>query len=48
VDGEVLPGYTGAEGVKRASARREASIEELPGSGKQMLAGDPVIPTEYL
>lgn len=48
VDGEVQPGYTGAEGVERACRRREASVEELPGAGKQMLAGDPVIPTEYL
>jgi nicotinate phosphoribosyltransferase len=48
VDGEVQPGFTGAAGVERAIARREASIGELPGSGKQMIAGDPVIPTEYL
>ncbi|WP_291277880.1 nicotinate phosphoribosyltransferase [Galactobacter sp.] len=48
VDGDVQPGFTGVEGVTRAIARREASIGELPGSGKQMLAGDPVIPTEYL
>ncbi|RII42693.1 nicotinate phosphoribosyltransferase [Galactobacter valiniphilus] len=48
VDGVVQPGFTGAEGVKAAIARREASIQELPGAAKQMLRGEPVIPTIYV
>lgn len=48
IDGEVQPGFTGAEGVERAVRRRTDSIAELPGAGKQMLAGDPVIPTLWV
>ncbi len=48
VDGVVQPGFTGPEGVKAAIARREASIQELPGAAKQMLRGEPVIPTIYV
>jgi nicotinate phosphoribosyltransferase len=48
IDGEIQPGFTGAEGVQAAIARREASIQELPGAAKQMLRGEPVIPTIYV
>lgn len=48
IDGVVQPGFTGPEGVKAAIARREASIQELPGAAKQMLRGEPVIPTIYV
>jgi len=48
VDGELQPGFTGAEGVRRAVERRSASIHELPGAAKQMLRGEPVIPTVYV
>lgn len=48
IDGELQPGFTGAAGVKRAVERRKASIEELPGAARQMLRGEPVIPTVYV
>ena len=47
-DGVLLPGFTGAEGVERAIERRKASIDELPGAARQMLRGEPVIPTTYV
>lgn len=46
-DGEVLPGWTGAEGVVRATARHTASMAEMPGAAKRLQRGEPVIPTEY-
>lgn len=46
-DGEVLPGWTGSEGVVRATARHTASMAEMPGAAKRLQRGEPVIPTEY-
>lgn len=46
-DGEVLPGWTGPEGVVRATARHTASMAEMPGAAKRLQRGEPVIPTEY-
>jgi nicotinate phosphoribosyltransferase len=44
-DGEVLAGWTGAEGVRRAAARHEASRAELPVSALRLSADEPAIPT---
>lgn len=46
-DGEVLPGWTGAEGVERAAKRHTASLAELPDAVHRLQRGEPVIPTEY-
>ena len=46
-DGEVLDGWTGAEGVRRAVARHAASLAELPSAASRLQRGEPVIPTEY-
>ena len=46
-DGEILPGWTGAEGVERAAKRHAASLAELPGAVHRLQRGEPVIPTEY-
>ncbi|MDK7082496.1 nicotinate phosphoribosyltransferase [Pseudoglutamicibacter albus] len=45
VDGEIQPGLTGAAGVEAAIERRKASIEEMPGRARQLMRGEPVIPT---
>jgi nicotinate phosphoribosyltransferase len=45
--GEILPGWTGSEGVQRAAQRHRESIAELPGSVRRLQRGEPVIPTEY-
>ena len=44
-DGELLDGWTGAEGVVRARERHTASVAELPRSARRLSEGDPVIPT---
>ena len=46
--GEVLPGWTGAEGVVRATQRHHDSIQEMPGIARRLHRGEPVIPTEYV
>ena len=46
-DGEVLPGWTGAEAVDRAAKRHTESLAELPSSVNRLQRGEPVIPTEY-
>jgi len=46
--GEVLPGWTGSEGVARATRRHHDSIQEMPGIAKRLHRGEPVIPTEYV
>lgn len=46
-DGEVLPGWTGPDGVARAVERHALSIAELPGTVRRLQRGEPVIPTEY-
>ncbi|MDQ4502082.1 nicotinate phosphoribosyltransferase [Sinomonas sp. ASV322] len=47
-DGELMPGWTGAEGVERARARHAASVAELPPAAHRMHRGEPAIPTVYL
>ena len=46
-DGVLTPGWTGAEGVERATARHKASMTEMPGAARRLQRGEPVIPTEY-
>ncbi|ALE06540.1 nicotinate phosphoribosyltransferase [Arthrobacter sp. ERGS1:01] len=46
-DGELSPGWTGAEGVRRATARHAASMAEMPGAARRLQRGEPVIPTDY-
>ncbi len=46
-DGELLPGWTGAEGVRRAAERHSASVAELPGASRRLQRGEPVIPTIF-
>lgn len=45
--GELAEGWTGAAGVRRATARREESMAELPGTALRLQRGEAVIPTEY-
>nr|WP_204247085.1 nicotinate phosphoribosyltransferase [Arthrobacter alpinus] len=47
VDGVLVPGWTGAEGVVRATTRHAASMAEMPGTARRLQRGEPVIPTEY-
>lgn len=46
-DGEILPGFTGAEGVRRAAERHARSVKELPRAASRLSAGEPVIPTVF-
>ncbi len=46
--GELRPGWTGSEGVARATARHKASMAEMPGAARRLQRGEPVIPTEYV
>ncbi|MCO1338168.1 nicotinate phosphoribosyltransferase [Kocuria polaris] len=46
--GRVDASYTGADGVRKATARHTASIGELPGIARKMQRGEPVIPTEFV
>ena len=47
-NGELLPGFTGEEGVRRATARHAASLAELPEAAHRLSAGEPIIPTEFI
>lgn len=46
-DGVLAPGWTGAAGVERATARHGASMAEMPGTARRLQRGEPVIPTDY-
>src|SRR5690606_15363183 len=45
VEGEALDGWTGADGVRRAAARHEASRAELPRGARRLSADEAAIPT---
>lgn len=47
-NGELLPGWTGSEGVKRAAKRHAESMAEMPGTARRLQRGEPVIPTEII
>lgn len=46
-NGELLPGWTGAEGVRRARRRHADSMAELPSVVNRLQRGEPAIPTTY-
>ncbi|MGG5171635.1 nicotinate phosphoribosyltransferase [Pseudarthrobacter sp. J1738] len=46
-DGELLPGWTGNEGVTRAQQRYEATMAELPVVVNRLQRGEPAIPTVF-
>jgi nicotinate phosphoribosyltransferase len=45
--GEVLPGWTGPEGVIRAKERHAATMAELPAVVNRLQRGEAAIPTIY-
>jgi nicotinate phosphoribosyltransferase len=45
VDGEVVPGWTGAAGVRAATARHAASRDELPRGARRLSADEAALPT---
>jgi nicotinate phosphoribosyltransferase len=47
MDGELLPGWTGPDGVRRARERHTASMAELPRVVDRLHPGEPAIPTIY-
>jgi nicotinate phosphoribosyltransferase len=47
-EGEVLPGWTGAEGVRTAAARHQASRDELPRGARRLSADEAALPTVTL
>lgn len=47
-DGEVLAGFTGAEGVRNAAKRHARSVAELPRVATRLSEGDPVIPSQFI
>jgi nicotinate phosphoribosyltransferase len=46
-NGELLPGWTGTEGVFRARQRHIDSMAELPAVVNRLQRGEPAIPTVY-
>ncbi|WP_311213489.1 MULTISPECIES: nicotinate phosphoribosyltransferase [unclassified Arthrobacter] len=46
-NGEVLPGWTGPEGVIRAKERHSATMAELPAVVNRLQRGEAAIPTVY-
>ncbi|WP_284975369.1 nicotinate phosphoribosyltransferase [Arthrobacter sp. efr-133-TYG-104] len=46
-NGQVLPGWTGPEGVIRAKQRHTATMAELPPVVNRLQRGEPAIPTLY-
>lgn len=47
VDGQIVDGYTGPEGVERARAHYHDCIRELPRTAHRLQDGEPAIPTVY-
>jgi nicotinate phosphoribosyltransferase len=46
-NGELVPGWTGAEGVLRARKRHADTMKELPAVVNRLQRGEPAIPTIY-
>lgn len=46
-NGELLPGWTGAEGVQRARRRHAETMKELPAVVNRLQRGEPAVPTAY-
>lgn len=47
VDGQIVDGFTGPEGVERARAHYHDCIRELPRTAHRLQDGEPAIPTVY-
>ena len=47
VDGEVDESFVGTAGVKKACARHDESLAELPRSARRLQDGEPAIPTVF-
>lgn len=47
VNGEIDESFIGAAGVKKACARHDESLAELPRSARRMQDGEPAIPTVF-
>ncbi len=47
LDGQVQPGHTGSEGVRRAAQRHRESVAELPAAARRLQEGEAVIPTLF-
>lgn len=45
--GTVQPGFTGADGVRRAAHTHRESVEQLPAEARRLSSGEPVIPTVF-
>lgn len=45
IDGEVLPGFTGTEGLRRASDHHATALAELPRTALRLSSGEPAVPT---
>lgn len=48
IDGDILPGSTGPEGLRSAVARHHESTRELPRAIRRLSEGEPAVPTEFL
>ncbi|WP_263120118.1 nicotinate phosphoribosyltransferase [Cellulomonas sp. RIT-PI-Y] len=48
IEGAVVPGFTGADGVRRAAARHAASRDELPRGARRLSADEAALPTVTL
>lgn len=48
LEGELQPGYVGADAVDRAAARHRESVAELPAQAHRLSDGEAVIPTVLL
>jgi nicotinate phosphoribosyltransferase len=46
-NGELLPGWTGSDGVQRARQRHADTMRELPAVVNRLQRGEPAIPTIY-
>jgi nicotinate phosphoribosyltransferase len=46
-NGELLPGWTGSDGVERARQRHADTMKELPAVVNRLQRGEPAIPTIY-
>ena len=47
VDGEIDESFMGTAGVKKACARHDESLAELPRSARRLQDGEPAIPTVF-
>ena len=48
VEGQLQPGFTGAEGVQRAAQRHRQSLAELPAEANRLSSGEPALPSIFV